>query len=132
MARPRTALDESRGAISTLSMQAVALRSSLVMPLRSMERPAARYQGLREPVTRHSHLGGMSGEPTMDGDVGEHSPKVPPTVHAIATGSCLMMPSVMPDGREPVPTTSGSDVSRWGRPGMLAATGASKGLTKSP
>ena len=35
-----------------------------------------------------------------------------------------MMPSVMPDSREPVPTSSGFAISRRGRPGELAATGA--------
>ena len=30
----------------------------------------------------------------------------------------------MPDSREPVPTTLGFAISRWGRPGELAATGA--------
>ena len=34
------------------------------------------------------------------------------------------MPSVMPDSRQPVPTTLGFAISRWGRPGELAATGA--------
>ena len=34
------------------------------------------------------------------------------------------MPSVMNDSREPVPTTLGFAISRWGRPGELAATGA--------
>ena len=34
------------------------------------------------------------------------------------------MPSVMTDSREPVPTTLGFAISRWGRPGELAATGA--------
>ena len=34
------------------------------------------------------------------------------------------MPLVMPDSREPVPTTLGFAISRWGRPGELAATGA--------
>ena len=36
------------------------------------------------------------------------------------------MPSVMPDSREPVPTTLGLAISRWGRPGELAATGADR------
>ena len=35
-----------------------------------------------------------------------------------------MMPSVMPDSREPVPTSSGFAISRRGRPGELAATRA--------
>ena len=44
-----------------------------------------------------------------------------------------MMPSVMPDSREPVPTTLGFAISRWGRPGELAATGAAGDTnTKSP
>ena len=34
------------------------------------------------------------------------------------------MLSVMPDSLEPVPTTLGFAISRWGRPGELAATGA--------
>ena len=35
-----------------------------------------------------------------------------------------MMYSVMHDSREPVPTSSGFAISRRGRPGELAATGA--------
>ena len=31
------------------------------------------------------------------------------------------MPLVMPDSREPVPTTLGFAISRWGRPGELAS-----------
>ena len=54
--------------------------------------------------------------------IATYSPTTPPAVDAIATGSCLMMPSVMPDSREPVPTSSGFAISRRGRPGELAAT----------
>ena len=43
---------------------------------------------------------------------------------AIATGSCLMMPSVMPDSREPVPTSSGFAITRRGGPRNVAATRA--------
>ena len=35
-----------------------------------------------------------------------------------------MMPSMMPDSREPVTTSSGFEISRRGRPGELAATRA--------
>ena len=56
--------------------------------------------------------------------IATYSPTTPPAVDAIATGSCPMMPSVMPDSREPVPTSSGFAISRRGRPGELAATGA--------
>ena len=43
VARPRAALDESRGAISTPSLQTVAPRSLLVMILKCLQRPGARY-----------------------------------------------------------------------------------------
>ena len=56
--------------------------------------------------------------------IATYSPTTPPAVDAVATGSCLMIPSVMPDSREPVPTSSGFAISRRGRPGELAATGA--------
>ena len=58
--------------------------------------------------------------------IATYSPTTPPAVHAIATGSCPMMPSVVPDRREPVPTASGFAVTRRGRPGMLTATGAGR------
>ena len=50
-------------------------------------------------------------------DVGAYRPTVLPAMRAIATGSCPMMPSVMTDRRETVPTASGCDVTRWGRAG---------------
>ena len=56
--------------------------------------------------------------------IATYSPTTPPAVDAVATGSCLMIPSVMPDSREPVPTSSGFAISRRGRPGELAATRA--------
>ena len=56
--------------------------------------------------------------------IATYSPTTPPAADAIATGSCPTMPSVMNDSREPVPTTLGFAISRWGRPGELAATGA--------
>ena len=59
-------------------------------------------------------------------DVGAYRPTVLPAMRAVATGSCPMMPSVMPDRREPVPTASGFAVTRRGRPGMLTATGAGR------
>ena len=56
--------------------------------------------------------------------IATYSPTTPPAVDAIATGSCPMMPPVMSDSRESVPTSSGFAISRRGRPGELAATGA--------
>ena len=53
-----------------------------------------------------------------------YSPTTPPAVDAIATGSCPMIPSVMPDSREPVPTSSGFAITRRGRSGDVAATRA--------
>ena len=56
--------------------------------------------------------------------IATYIPTTPPAVDAIAAGSCPTMPSVMNDSREPVSTTLGFAISRWGRPGELAATGA--------
>ena len=53
-----------------------------------------------------------------------YSPTTPPAVDAVATGSCLMIPSVMPDSREPVPTSSGFAITRRGGPRNVAATRA--------
>ena len=55
--------------------------------------------------------------------IATYSPTTPPAVDAIATGSCPMMPSVIPDNREPVTTASGFAVTRRGRPGDVTATG---------
>ena len=52
------------------------------------------------------------------------SPTTPPAVNTIATGSSLMIPLVMPGGREPVTTTSGFAITHRGRSGDVAATGA--------
>ena len=52
------------------------------------------------------------------------SPTTPTAVDAIATGSSPMMPLVMSDGREPVPTTSRFAITHRGRSGDVAATGA--------
>ena len=57
-------------------------------------------------------------------DVGAYRPTVLPPMRAIATGSCTMIPSVMPDSREPVTTSSGFAITRRGRSGDVAATRA--------
>ena len=56
--------------------------------------------------------------------IATYSPTTPPAVDAVATGSCLMIPSVMPDSREPVPTSSGFAITRRGGPRNVAATRA--------
>ena len=56
--------------------------------------------------------------------IATYSPTTPPAVDAIATGSCPTMPLVMPDSREPVPTSSGFAITRRGRSGDRAATRA--------
>ena len=56
--------------------------------------------------------------------IATYSPTTPPAVHAIATGACPMMPSVIIDSRDPVPTSSGFDITRRGRSGDRAATRA--------
>jgi hypothetical protein len=56
--------------------------------------------------------------------IATYIPTTPPTVHAIATGSRPKMPSVMTDSWEPVPTTSGFEITRRGGSGDVAATGA--------
>ena len=43
-------------------------------------------------------------------------------VHAIATGSCLMIPPMIPDGPKPVPTSSDFAIIRRGRPGDVAVS----------
>ena len=43
-------------------------------------------------------------------------------MHAIATGSCLMIPSMIPDGPKPVPTSSDFAIIRRGRPGDVAVS----------
>ena len=47
-------------------------------------------------------------------------------VHAIATGPCLIIPSMIPDGPKPVPTSSDFAIIRRGRPGDIAVTGAGR------
>ena len=47
-----------------------------------------------------------------------YSPTVLPAMRSIATGPCSIAVSLIPDGREPVPTTSVFAVTRWGRLGM--------------
>ena len=54
--------------------------------------------------------------------IATYSPTTPPTMDAIATGSCPMMLPVMADRRQPVPTSSAFPVTRWGRSGDVAAT----------
>ena len=56
--------------------------------------------------------------------IATYSPTTPPAVDAIATGSCPMMPSVILDSRDPVPTSSGFAITRRGRSGDRAATRA--------
>ena len=56
--------------------------------------------------------------------IATYSPTTPPAVDAIAMGSCPMMPSVMTDSREPVPTSSGFAITRRGGPRNVAATRA--------
>ena len=56
--------------------------------------------------------------------IATYSPTTPPAVDAVATGWCLMIPLVMPDSREPVPTSSGSAITRRGGPRNVAATRA--------
>ena len=56
--------------------------------------------------------------------IATYIPTTPTAVDAIATGSRPMMPSVMTDSREPVPTTSGFETTRRGGSGDVAATGA--------
>ena len=58
--------------------------------------------------------------------IATYSPTTPPAVDAIAMGSCPMMPSVMPDSREPVSTSSGFAITRRGRSGEVAATRAAE------
>ena len=53
-----------------------------------------------------------------------YSPTTPPSVDAIATGSCPIMPLVMLDSGDPVPTSSGFAITRRGGPGDVAATRA--------
>ena len=56
--------------------------------------------------------------------IATYSPTVRPAMRAIATGPSPMMPLVMSDGREPVPTTSRFAITHRGRSGDVAATGA--------
>ena len=49
-----------------------------------------------------------------------------PTVHAIATGTCPMIPSTVLDGLKAVATLSGFAVTRRGRSRDVAVTGAGR------
>ena len=51
-----------------------------------------------------------------------YSPTVLPAMRSIATGPCSIAVSLIPDGREPVTTTSVFAVTRWGRLGMQASS----------
>ena len=53
-----------------------------------------------------------------------YSRTAPTAVHAMATGSCPMTPPTMLDGLEPVMTSSGFAITRRGRSGDVAVTGA--------
>ena len=57
-------------------------------------------------------------------DIATYSPTTRPSLRAITTRSSLMIPSVMSDSREHVPTTSGFEITRRGGSGDVAATGA--------
>ena len=57
--------------------------------------------------------------------IATYIPTALPAMRAIATRSSPMIPLVMSDGVEPVPTTSGFAIPRRGRSGDVAATRAS-------
>ena len=85
--------------------------------------------GIVDPHVKHSSLFlTVSGPPRTLKDCqfygfhGRWRGRRRPAVDAVATGECRMIHSMMPDSREPVPSSSGFAITRRGGPRNVAAT----------